>query len=96
MVSNNTSFNSKGPDRSIGAILVDSGRLTSENTERVLEFQKEAGIRFGEAGIKLGLLTEADILFALSLQFDYPFLSGPSRPISEDVVVAYRPFGNEG
>ncbi len=96
MVSNNTSFNSKGPDRSIGAILVDSGRLTSEDTERVLEFQKEAGIRFGEAGIKLGLLTEADILFALSLQFDYPFLSGPSRPISEDVVVAYRPFGNEG
>jgi len=92
----NSTFSGKGPDRSIGAILVDSGRLKQEDTDRVLEFQKEAGLRFGEAGIKLGLLTEADILFALSLQFDYPFLSGPSRPISEDVVVAYRPFGNEG
>jgi protein-tyrosine kinase len=92
----NTAFGSKNVDRSIGAILIDSGRLSPDDTERVLQFQKEEGIRFGEAGVKLGLLTEADILFALSLQFDYPFLSGPARPVSEDVVVAYRPFGNEG
>jgi protein-tyrosine kinase len=85
-----SSFNAKNVDRSIG------GRLSPDDTERVLQFQKEAGIRFGEAGIKLGLLTEADILFALSLQFDYPFLSGPTRPVNEDVVVAYRPFGHEG
>lgn len=92
----NTAFGSKNVDRSIGAILIDSGRLSPDDTERVLQFQREEGIRFGEAGVKLGLLTEADILFALSLQFDYPFLSGPARPVSEDVVVAYRPFGNEG
>jgi protein-tyrosine kinase len=91
-----TAFGSKNVDRTIGAILIDSGRLSPDDTERVLQFQKEEGIRFGEAGVKLGLLTESDILFALSLQFDYPFLSGPARPVSEDVVVAYRPFGNEG
>ena len=96
MAKTNSSFNARNVDRSIGAILIDSGRLSPDDTERVLQFQKEAGLRFGEAGIKLGLLTEADILFALSLQFDYPFLSGPSRPVSEDVVVAYRPFGHEG
>jgi chain length determinant protein tyrosine kinase EpsG len=92
----NASYTGKSADRSIGAILIDSGRLSPDDTERVLEYQKESQLRFGEAGVKLGLLTEADILFALSLQFDYPFLSGPSRPVSEDVVVAYRPFGNEG
>lgn len=92
----NAAFGSKNVDRTIGAILIDSGRLSPDDTDRVLQFQKEEGIRFGEAGVKLGLLTEADILFALSLQFDYPFLSGPARPVSEDVVVAYRPFGNEG
>jgi protein-tyrosine kinase len=96
MAKTNSSFNARNVDRSIGAILIDSGRLSPDDTERVLQFQKEAGLRFGEAGIKLGLLTEADILFALSLQFDYPFLSGPSRPVSEEVVVAYRPFGHEG
>lgn len=92
----NSTFAAPGTERTIGAILSDSGRLAPDDIERVLEFQKEAGLRFGEAGVKLGLLTEADILFALSLQFDYPFLSGPTRPVSEDVVVAYRPFGHEG
>lgn len=96
MAKTHSTFNARNVDRSIGAILIDSGRLSPDDTERVLQFQKEAGLRFGEAGIKLGLLTEADILFALSLQFDYPFLSGPSRPVSEEVVVAYRPFGHEG
>jgi hypothetical protein len=92
----NSTFAAPGTERSIGSILIDSGRLAPDDIEKVLEFQKEAGLRFGEAGIKLGLLTEQDILFALSLQFDYPFLSGPTRPVSEDVVVAYRPFGHEG
>jgi chain length determinant protein tyrosine kinase EpsG len=92
----NSAFSAGEVDRSIGAILIDSGRLAAEDAERILQFQREAGLRFGEAGIKLGLLTEADILYALSLQFDYPFLSGPSRPVSDEVVVAYRPFGHEG
>lgn len=92
----NSSFSTGSVDRSIGAILVDSGRLSPEDAERILQFQKDEGLRFGEAGIQLGLLTDADILFALSLQFDYPYLSGPGRPVSDDVVVAYRPFGHEG
>jgi chain length determinant protein tyrosine kinase EpsG len=96
MSKSNSTFNPRNVDRTIGAILIDSGRLSPDDSERVLQFQKEAGLRFGEAGIKLGVLTEADILFALSLQFDYPFLSGPTRPVSEEVVVAYRPFGHEG
>lgn len=87
----------RNADRSIGAILIDAGRLKPEDVERILEFQRGTELRFGEAGIELGLLTEADILYALSLQFDYPFLQpGPSRPISSEVVAAYRPFSPEG
>lgn len=96
MMFQNSTFAPPGTERTIGSILADSGRLAPDDIDKVLQFQKEAGLRFGEAGVKLGLLTEADILFALSLQFDYPFLSGPTRPVSEDVVVAYRPFGHEG
>lgn len=92
----NSSFTAGEADRSIGAILVDSGRLTAKDAERILVHQRETSQRFGEAGLQLGLLTESDILFALSLQFDYPYLSGPSRPVSDEVVVAYRPFGIEG
>jgi protein-tyrosine kinase len=96
MAKMNSAQSAGDADRSIGAILVDNGRLSLEDAERILQFQKEAEIRFGEAGIQLGLLTEADILYALSLQFDYPFLSGANRPVSEEIVMAYRPFSHEG
>jgi hypothetical protein len=36
-------------NRSIGAILMDSGALTPEDAERILLLQKEQGLRFGEA-----------------------------------------------
>ena len=87
----------RNADRSIGAILIDAGRITAEDAERILQFQRGTELRFGEAGIELGLLSESDILYALSLQFDYPFLQpGPNRPISAEVVAAYRPFSPEG
>lgn len=87
----------RNADRSIGAILIDAGRLTIEDAERILNFQRQASLRFGEAGIELGLISEGDVLYALSLQFDYPYLQpGSSQSISREVVVAYRPFSPEG
>ncbi|GAB4554230.1 MAG: chain length determinant protein tyrosine kinase EpsG [Rhizobacter sp.] len=82
--------------RSIGAILVNSGRLALADVERIINFQKENDLRFGDAAMKLGILSEADIFYALSMQFDYPYLSGPGHPVSDEVVVAYRPFSAEG
>ncbi len=87
----------RSADRTIGAILVESGRLSAKDVERVLQYQRDTELRFGEAGVQLGLLTEADVLYALSLQFDYPFLQpGTSRPVSAELVAAYKPFGPEG
>ena len=87
----------RNADRSIGAILIDAGRLDANEAERILNFQKQSSLRFGEAGIELGLITESDVLYALSLQFDYPYLQpGPNRPISGEVVAAYKPFSPEG
>jgi len=91
-----SSGKARDADRSIGAILVNSGRLAIEDVERIINFQKDNELRFGDAGMQLGLLTEADIFYALSMQFDYPYLSGPGQPISDEVVVAYRPFSAEG
>jgi protein-tyrosine kinase len=84
-------------DRTIGAILVESGRLSAKDVDRILQYQRDTELRFGEAGVQLGLLTEADVLYALSIQFDYPFLQpGTSRPVSNELVAAYKPFGPEG
>src|SRR3954468_17866296 len=76
---------------SIGAILLDAGRLTLEDAERILQLQREKGLRFGDAGKTLGILSEADIAFALSRQFDYPYVRLGESSISESVVAAYHP-----
>jgi receptor protein-tyrosine kinase len=80
------------PDRSIGAILIKLGRLSVADAERVMRFQIERGVRFGDAALALGVLTESDIEFALSRQYDYPYLVRGESKISEDVVAAYEPF----
>jgi len=81
-----------GAGRSIGAILIDSGGLTPDAAERILKLQKEQGLRFGDAAIQLGLLTEADIQQALSRQYDYPYLMPGDERVSEAVVAAFKPF----
>lgn len=83
---------SKRGERSIGAILIDAGKLTPEEAERILRLQREQGLRFGDAATKLGLITQADIEFVLSRQFDYPYLLRGQSEVSEDLVAAYAPF----
>src|SRR4051812_19054583 len=79
-------------ERSIGAILVDAGRLSVDDAERVLRLQREGNMRFGDAAVKLGLITDADIQLALSRQFDYPYLQRGTSTVSAEVVAAYEPF----
>lgn len=79
-------------DRSIGAILIDSGRLNAEGAERIIREQKSKGLRFGDAAISLGLLTQADIDFALARQFDYPYLASTDQTLSDKLVAAFQPF----
>lgn len=87
---------SSGPaqrsDRSIGTILIQAGRLSFESTEKILQLQREQGLRFGDAALQLGLLTATDIELALSRQFDYPYLVCGESSVSEKVISAYAPF----
>ena len=81
--------------RSLGGILIDSGLLKAEDAERVLQLQKEHNLRFGDAAVRLGLLSESDIQYALSRQFAYAYLRkvpGDKKPVSDELVAAYEPF----
>jgi chain length determinant protein tyrosine kinase EpsG len=80
-------------DSSIGGLLLESGKITPENAERVLRMQKELGIRFGEAAVRLGLITDADIQQILARQFDYPYLQRGEGAFAESLIAAYQPFG---
>ena len=86
---------SAGADSSIGGLLLESGKITPENAERVLRMQKELGIRFGEAAQRLGLITEADIQQVLARQFDYPYLQPGAGKYPQELVAAYQPFSSQ-
>jgi protein-tyrosine kinase len=79
-------------DSSMGMLLLDAGKLSAEGAERVLRMQKELGIRFGEAAVRLGLVTEADIQQALARQFAYPYLLKGESALSPALVAAFEPF----
>ena len=80
-----------GSGSSIGAILVDTGRLTVENAERILLLQIEGGKPFGDTAVELGLLTADDISFALSRQFGTFYLPASDTSLSPQLVAAYKP-----
>lgn len=86
-------FSTFGNSASVGAILIESGTLTHEQAGHVVRVQQEQNLRFGDAAILLGYLTEAELSFALAKQFDYAYLpEGESRPVSEELIAAYQPF----
>ena len=76
----------------IGKLLLDSGRLTAEQAEKVVKRQQEKRIRFGEAAVELGYIKPGDIQFALSRQFSYAYLQPGDGLVSDEIVAAYYPF----
>lgn len=78
--------------KTIGLMLLESGKINAQDAERVIKLQKEENLRFGEAAVKLGLVQQDDIQHMLARQFDYPYLSPGEGGFSKDLVAAYHPF----
>jgi chain length determinant protein tyrosine kinase EpsG len=79
-------------DRRIGSILAEEGKLAVQDIERVMELQQTNGLRFGEAALRLGLITDDDLRCAVAKQYDLPHLVPGSESVSRELVVAYDPF----
>jgi protein-tyrosine kinase len=82
--------------RTIGDILVATGRLSQEDAMRIVERQQEDQVQFGDAALALKVLTKDDIDFALSKQFDYSYLNDQDDTVSHELVAAYKPFSRVG
>ena len=79
-------------DRCIGALLVEEGKLTPREVERVLERQRREKLRFGEAAVRLGYISDDDVRFALAKQYDMPHFTPASEGPSRELVAAFAPF----
>ncbi|PQA77451.1 chain length determinant protein tyrosine kinase EpsG [Rhodoferax sp. TS-BS-61-7] len=82
--------------RTIGDILVATGRLSQDDAARIVERQHADKVQFGDAALALKVLTKDDIDFALSKQFDYAYLSDQDDSVSHELVAAYKPFSRVG
>jgi len=80
---------------SIGHLLLDMGKITEKDAERILKFQKEKSMRFGEAALALGFVTIEDINQALSYQFDYPYISPDKSSFNASLISAFDPFSKQ-
>ena len=79
-------------DRRIGAILAARGKLAPQQIDRVLELQKNRGLRFGEAAVRLGFISVNDLRSAIAAQYDLPHLQPDNARLNDELVVAYEPF----
>ena len=84
------SMPSREAAQTIGALLVDAGQLAPENVQRILDYQKKAGLLFGEAGVAMGLLDEEDVQRALALQFGQTYLA-PDSGLGSELIAATDP-----
>jgi len=82
-------------DDSIGRILLDLGKITPGDAERVLALQAQNGMRFGEAAQHLGLVDASDIQQILATQFDYQYAPAHTSGFDPSLVAAVDPFGRE-
>ena len=74
----------------IGALLVDIGRLSRADADRIHTRQLVTGQLYGETGIELGLLGPQDVRRALSMQFGHVTLPRDCT-LARELVAAWEP-----
>lgn len=75
----------------MGRMLVDAGKITEEHLKKVIAKQASGNLRFGEAAIVLGLVTEADISAVLAAQFAYTTPPDQHTRLDAKLSVVFNP-----
>ncbi len=88
-----------GPDDLVGRMgqaFVNANKLTQDEVIRIIQLQQRRRIRFGEAAIKLGLLSEEDVHEVLAQQFNYQTIAkhgaGSKKKISSRLLISHSPY----
>jgi protein-tyrosine kinase len=90
----NTSAELHTNSKTIGSLLLEAGKIRAEDADRIIKAQKQYDLKFGDAAVKLGLITQEDIKHVVSQQFDYESLSSDDHSIDKSVIAAFQSFGN--
>ena len=75
--------------RLLGNLLIEKGKITKEQLDEALEYQKQKGIRLGVALAELGYITEADVLDVFSQHLEMPRLQHLDRRVLDGMGADY-------
>ena len=83
----------------MGQAFVNAKKLTQEQVKKIVQLQRRTQVRFGEAAIRLGLLTERDVHEVLAQQFNYQTVTKNAvdsrKRISAKLLIAHSPYSAE-
>jgi len=75
----------------MGQMLVDAEKITDVDLKKIIAEQAKGNLRFGEAAIMLGLVTEADIDAVLAAQFAYTTPPDHNTRLNSKLSVIFDP-----
>ena len=75
----------------LGELLLDANKITEKDLLRALTEQKKYGDKLGKSIVKLGLLSEREIIDTVSRQLSIPIININELTIPEDVVRLISP-----
>lgn len=75
----------------MGPMLVAMGKLRPKDLTQIVATQKQLGLRFGEAAVSLGLVSESDINAILAQQFDYTQTPAASSKLDRRLSALFQP-----
>ena len=70
----------------LGAVLYNSKIISEDDITAALDEQHRSGVRFGEALVRLGIVTQEDIDWALSNQLEIPYIRLKHEMIDPDAI----------
>ncbi len=79
----------------LGDLFVQRGLLSPEQVEQITELQQQQKMRFGDAALSLGLLTQAQIDAAVGEQFGYASADLLNGKASDELHYLHQPFSDE-
>lgn len=75
----------------LGDILIDCNLITEEQLKEALTFQREKGLKLGEALSEMELVTEDDIIWALGNQLNISFIHLNPDIVDDEVIQMVTP-----
>ncbi|TIC85322.1 polysaccharide biosynthesis tyrosine autokinase [Crenobacter intestini] len=81
-----------GSEPRLGELLQAEGLLGPGELEQVADEQARSGARFGEAAVSLGLISQDELMRALSRRYDYAYLPAGHSKLHPSLLALFDPF----